>query len=178
MFMELLRKRRSIRRYSDRPVEKEKTDALVEAGLRAPSSRAIRPWEFVVVTDRRLLEDLSKAREHGSSFLAGAPLGIAVCADPGKSDAWVEDASIAAIIIQLAAESVGLCSCWIQIRERMHSPKVSARDYVAGLLHLPPGVMVESVLALGYPAESLTPHPQEKLLYSQAHLGVFGTRYH
>lgn len=177
MLMKLLRERRSIRRYLDRPVEKEKIDHLVEAALRSPSSRAIYPWEFVVVTDRHLLGDLARAKEHGASFLAGAPLGIVVCADSGKSDAWVEDAAIAAIIIQLAAESMGLGSCWIQIRERRHSPDLTARDYVAGLLSLPPGVMVEAILAIGYPAESPHPHPPEKLLHSQVHRERFGTRY-
>jgi nitroreductase len=177
MFMHLLQQRRSIRLFSDRPVEREKIDALVEAALRAPSSRGINPWEFVVVTEKPMLADLAKAKEHGSSFLAGAPLGIVVCADFGKSDVWVEDASIAAIIIQLAVVSLGLGSCWIQIRERMHSAEVSAQDYVAGLLRLPPGVMVEAMLAIGYPAEAKKPHPREKLRYTQAHQGIFGKQY-
>jgi nitroreductase len=176
MFMELLQKRRSIRLYEDRPVEEDKIEALVEAALRSPSSRAIYPWEFVVVTDRRMLADLSRSKEHGASFLAGAPLGIIVCADPGKSDAWIEDASIAAIILQLAAESLGLGSCWIQIRERPHSATVSARDYVAGLLGLPPGVMVEAIVAIGYPAESKRPRSRAKLLFGQVHRERFGRR--
>ncbi|RMG75366.1 MAG: NAD(P)H-dependent dehydrogenase/reductase, partial [Nitrospirae bacterium] len=52
MFIELLRKRRSIRRYQDREVEREKIELILEAALRSPSSRSLNPWEFVVVTDR------------------------------------------------------------------------------------------------------------------------------
>jgi nitroreductase len=177
MFMALLEKRRSIRRFHDRPVEKEKLDLLVEAALRSPSSRGINPWHFVVVTERRLLADLAQAKPHGSSFLAKAPLAIVVCADSTKSDVWVEDASIATTIIHLAAASLGLGSCWIQLRKRMHSDTQTAQDYVAGLLKLPAGVMVEAMVAVGYPDEAKAPHPRETLLFSQVHAQGFGTAY-
>jgi len=115
MFLSLVTKRRSIRKYQEKPVEAEKIDILIETVLRSPSSRGLNPWEFVVVTDQGLLEKLSKAKPHGASFLKNAPMGIVVCADPEKCDVWVEDASIASIYIHLATESIGLGSCWIQI---------------------------------------------------------------
>jgi nitroreductase len=177
VFISLLQKRRSIRRFLAQPVEKEKVNLIVEAALRAPSSRGQNPWQFVVVSDRPMLERLAQAKEHGSSFLKDAPLGIVVCADSSKSDVWVEDASIATIIIQLAAESLGLGSCWIQIRQRPHAQERTAQEYVAGLLGLPPGVMVEALVAIGYPAEAKLPHPKENLLWLQAHEGVFGKPY-
>jgi len=119
MFLSLIQKRRSIRRYLPWPVEKEKIDVLIEAALRAPSSRGFNPWKFIFVTDRDVLKRLSVTKEHGSSFLRNATLGIVVCADTEKSDVWVEDASIASIFIQLAAESIELGSCWIQIRRNI-----------------------------------------------------------
>ena len=177
MFMDLLRRRRSIRHFEDQPVESEKIEALIEAALRSPSSRGINPWEFVVVTDRRMLAALAGAKPHGSSFLGGAPLGLVVCADTRKSDVWVEDASIATLILHLAAESLGLGSCWIQVRERAHSKGRSAQDHVAGLLKLPAGVMVEAMLAIGYPAESKPPHPADALNWPQVHRETFGRPY-
>ena len=69
MFIELLRKRRSIRQFEDREVEKEKIDLLVESMLRSPSSRSLYPWEFVVVTDPALIADLARAKPHGASFM-------------------------------------------------------------------------------------------------------------
>jgi nitroreductase len=177
MFMTLLQKRRSIRRFLDKPVESDKLALLVEAALRSPSSRGVNPWEFVVVRDRGMLESLARAKAHGSLFLAGAPLGIVVCADSRKSDVWVEDATIAAIILQLAAESLGLGSCWIQVRDRPHTSERTAQAYVAELLHLPAGVMVEAMVAIGYPAESKPPHARETLGWSQVHAETFGRPY-
>lgn len=118
MFMSLIQKRRSIRRFLAKQVEPEKMDLLAEAALRSPSSRGLRPWEFIFVTDRSLLEKLSRAKSYGSSHLKNAPLAIVVCADPAKCDVWIEDSSIASTFIQLAAESLGLGNCWIQIREK------------------------------------------------------------
>jgi nitroreductase len=177
MFMSLIRKRRSIRQFKAAPVEKEKVDLLVEAALRSPSSRGSTPWQFVVVTDRGMLERLSRAKSHGSAFLKDAALSIVVCADATKSDVWVEDASIATVMIQLAAESLGLGSCWIQIRERMHDQTQTAQGYMAGLLQLPPGLMVEAMVAIGYPAETKPPRAEADLAYSQVHGGVFGTSF-
>ena len=120
MFLSLAQKRRSIRKYKDKEIEAEKIDSMVEAVLRAPTSRGKNSWEFVVVTDPDLLETLSRAKPQGAKFLKNAALGIVVCADANKTDVWIEDASIASIYIHLAAVSLGLGSCWIQIRKRMH----------------------------------------------------------
>jgi len=89
-FLSLIQKRRSIRKFLAKPVEEEKIDFLIEAALRAPSSRGFNPWEFVIVTERDLLKKLSDAKMHGSEFLKNAPLGIVVCAAPEKCDVWVE----------------------------------------------------------------------------------------
>lgn len=174
MYFELIEKRRSIRRYAETPIPKDKIDRLKEAVLRAPSSRGVNPWEFVFVTDRDLLSALARAKPHGSSFLAGAPLGVVVCADPSKSDVWVEDASIATIFIQLAAEALGLGSCWIQIRERMHTEDKSAADFIADRLHLPGHLAVEAMVAVGFPAEQKTPHPKDSLQFEKIFLNRYG----
>jgi nitroreductase len=174
MFLSLVQKRRSIRRYQDKPVEKEKIELLIEAALRSPSSRGFNPWEFIVVTDRGLLEKLSKAKPHGASFLKNAPLGIVVCADPEKCDVWVEDASIASIFLHLAAESLDLGSCWIQIRMRMHDQTKTAQEYVQELLNIPGNLNVESMIAIGYPAESKPPHRKENLPYEKVYYNEYG----
>jgi len=174
MFLSLVQKRRSIRQYSERPVEKEKIDLLMEAALRSPSSRGFNPWEFIVVTDRDLLEKLSKAKTHGASFLKNAPLGIVVCADPEKCDVWIEDASIASILLHLAAESLELGSCWIQIRMRMHDQTKTSQEYVQELLNIPGNLNVESMIAIGYPAESKPPHRKENLPYEKVYYNEYG----
>ena len=174
MFMDLIRSRRSIRRYQDRPVEDEKIDLLVEAALRSPSSRGFNPWSFVVVRDPETLSELAQAKPHGASFLARAPLGIVICADPTVSDVWVEDASIAALYLHLAATDLGLGSCWIQLRKRDHGAGGSARDHVAGRLGLPDGLDVLAIMAIGYPREEKTPHPTESLQMEKISWERFG----
>lgn len=174
MFLSLIQKRRSIRKFLKKPVEKEKIDMLIEAALRAPSSMGSRPCELIIVSERDLLEKLSMAKQHGSTFLKNAPLGLIVCADPDKSDVWVEDASIVSIFIQLTAESIGLRSCWIQIRERMHNESQTAQEYISKLLNIPEKIKVESIVAVGYPDEQKPPHKKETLKYEKVYLNSYG----
>ncbi|MBT0664451.1 nitroreductase family protein [Geobacter pelophilus] len=162
--IELLRKRRSIRKFSSEKIPHDAIELLLEAALRAPSSRGINPWEFVLVDDPQVIAHLAKAKQHGSEFLKNAPLAIVVCADSSKSDVWVEDCSIAAIIIQLTAQSLGLGSCWAQIRNRQHdSGDKTAETYVQELLGLPEQVKVECILGIGHPAEKKLPVSANKL---------------
>ncbi len=167
MFLDLLKKRRSIRQFMEKPVEKEKIDLLVEAMLRSPSSRGLNPWEFVVVTNGEMIDELAKAKAHGSSFLKNGPLAIVVCGDPTRGDVWVEDCSIAALIIHLAATDLGLGSCWIQIRQRDHDGKISAEEYVKKLLGLRENLMVEAIIAIGYPKEEKPGHPHSSLPFDK-----------
>jgi len=167
--LDLLKSRRSIRKYQDKQVEKEKVDAIIKGALLAPSSRSRRPWEFVVVTDKEILKNLSQCREHGSQFLAGAPMGIVVIADPEVCDVWIEDASITSIIIQLTTQSLGLGSCWIQVRERFNSDNVKAEEHIKETLGIPEKYHVECIIATGYPAEQKKPYDEGELLYNKIH---------
>jgi nitroreductase len=173
MLYDLLKSRRSIRSFLDREVEKEKADIILKSALLSPSSRSIRPWEFIAVTNENLLMQLSRCKEHGSQFLAGAPLGIVVIADPQACDAWIEDASIASIIIQLAAQSLGLGSCWIQVRERYHSRDKKAEDFIKEVLGIPEKYSVECIVAIGYPAEVKKPYDENGLLYGKLHFDKY-----
>ncbi len=173
MFIELIEKRRSIRKFTSQKIAPEVREKLIEAALRSPSSRSINPWRFIVVEDPGLLEKLSKAKPHGASFVGKAPLAMVVCADTGQSDVWVEDTSIAAIFIQLAAEDLGLGSCWSQVRKRMHGEHKSADDYIKDLLELPDTWRVASIIAIGYPDEKKAGHSKTSLPYDK----VFYNRY-
>ncbi|MBU1171123.1 MAG: nitroreductase family protein [Proteobacteria bacterium] len=177
MFMSLIRNRRSIRSFSDKEIEPEKIALLIEAALRSPSSRSLNPWEFVLVRDKGMLDQLSSSKPHGATFLKHAPLGIVVLADPKKCDVWVEDASIASTYIQLAAENLGLTSCWIQIRNREFGPGKMACEQVADLLNIPAHIEVESIIAIGYPVDSLPGHPKESLDYTKVHDGIYGKNF-
>ena len=167
MFTEIAKKRRSVKKYTPQQVEQEKIDAIIEAALRAPSGKAARPWEFVVVKDKELLEKLSVAKPVGAEFGKGASVGIVVCADPSKSGLCVEDCAIAAVSMQYAAHSMGLGSRWSQMRGNNHNDSKSSRDYIAELLGLPDNLDVECIIAIGYPGEEMVPYSKEDLHYGK-----------
>ena len=172
--IELLRSRRSIRSYLDRPIAPEKLELLKEAVLRSPTSRNIDPWEFIFVDDRELLPRLAVCKPHGARFLEHAPLGIVVCGDSEASDVWIEDCSIASIIVQMVAQSLGLGSCWIQVRNRRYNDRATSERYVQDVLGIPDHVRVESIIAVGYPAEERPPKPKEDLKPEKLHSNTYG----
>lgn len=173
MFMSLIRPRRSIRKYEQKQIEQEKIDLIVEAALRSPSSRSLNPWQFIVITDQDILKKLAESKEHGSEFIGDAPLGIAVIADPERCDVWIEDCSIASIFIQLAAQSLGLGSCWIQIRKRMRSNNETSEVYVRKILGIPDNLVVESLIVIGYPSENKKGHAEKSLQVSKIHKNTY-----
>jgi len=173
MFLPLIQKRRSIRKYQNKAIEQAKIDILIETMLRAPSSRGINPWEFILVDQAKTIEYLAKAKKHGSSFLKNASLAIVILGDTDKSDMWIEDTSIAATYIQLAVEDIGLSSCWIQIRNRPHDESQSGHDYIAEHLKVPHPFKVSSIIAIGYPDEQKNPHKKEDLKREKIHYNQF-----
>ncbi len=176
MFFDILKKRRSIRRFTDQPIEKEKIDGLMKAALLSPSSRGIRPWEFVVIDDRETLTALSQCKPHGAGFLKGAALGIAVVADRSKSDVWMEDAAIASVYLLLATEALGLGACWTQIRKRNYTEEITAADRVIELLGLPADCAVEAIIAVGYPAEEKRAYTDDDLKWEKVHYNRYGQK--
>lgn len=176
MFIDLLRSRRSIRQFAKKPIEQEKLDILLEAMLRSPSSRSLNPWEFVVISEPETINKLAQAKVHGSRFIKNAALAIAVCADPATSDVWVEDTSIASLILHLTAADLGLGSCWVQIRLREHSDKMSSEHYVKEVLGLKDSLVVEAILAIGYAAEEKPGHASSTLLFERVSYERYGQR--
>ncbi len=156
MLRDLLQQRRSIRSFTDAPVSKEAIDILLQCALLSPSSRSIRPWEFIVVDEPELIRKLSRAKEHGSAFMAGAPAAIVVAGLPEVSDVWIEDSAIAASNLLLAAEDLGLGACWIQIRLRTSADGGSSEEYVRETLNIPASRSVEAVIALGHPNQRMS----------------------
>lgn len=167
--LELLKQRRSIRKFQPRAVEPEKVEQLIEALLRAPTSRNLQPGQFIVVDDPQLIKSLARSKAHGTGFLETAALAVVIAADPQRSDVWIEDSSIAAIIVQLAAEELGLKSCWGQLRMRPHNDELSASDYVKQLLDIPAGFEVPIVIGIGYPDEEKEGHARDSLSDEKIH---------
>lgn len=171
--LDLLRQRRSIRKFQSRTIEPEKVELLTEALLRAPTSRNLQPCQFILVDDAQLIQKLSRSKAHGTGFMETAALAVVITADPGRSDVWTEDSSIAAIIVQLAAEELGLKSCWGQLRMRPHNDEQSASDYVKKLLDVPSEFEVPIIIGIGYGEEEKDGHPRESLPDEKIHRNRF-----
>jgi len=167
-FKDLAIKRRSHRKFEERPIEQEKIDSLLQTVLMAPAGKRANEWQFYVVTDKEKALKLSECKQFGAAFVKEAPLNIVVTADTSKSDVWIEDCSIAAIYLQLAAEDLGLGSCWSQVRQRASMTEgVMAEDYIKELLGIPEGFAVECIISIGYPADERQPYNLEKLPYDK-----------
>ena len=162
-FVQLLRNRRSIRQFKQQTLPDATVKQLQEALLRAPTSRGKNPWSFIFIDDHELLEKVSRAKMHGSSFLSGAALGVVVCADEAISDVWIEDCAIAAITLQYAAQELDLGSCWAQIRNRPHDNNSSAEDYLKNLLKIDAEFKILCVIGVGFPAEMKPGHDLTQL---------------
>ncbi len=150
--LDVLYNRRSTRKFSEIKVEEEAIHHLLKAALLSPSSKNSQPWEFIVVDHPELLIQLSMAKPHGACLLKHAPLAVVVAGDKTKSDVWIEDCSIASIILQLAAEELGLGSCWVQIHRRYHDDDQTANEFISELLNIPEHLEVLSVVGIGYKA--------------------------
>ena len=165
--LDLIRNRRSARKFAGRKISAEVVGLLQESLLRSPTSKNNRPWEFIFVDDAGLLTQLSACKPHGAAFLKDAPLAVVLVADEGKSDVWVEDCSIAAITLQYVAQSMDIGSCWIQVRKRIHESGESAEAAVRATLGIPENLRVASIIALGYRVEERAPVPKDKLEYQK-----------
>lgn len=172
-FEDLVCRRRSIRKYQDRPVEEEKLEKILKVALMAPSSKRCQPWHFLVVSEKDKLQKMSVCREMGCAFLDNAPMAIIILADESLSDVWVEDASIAASYIQLAAEDLGLGSCWVQVRNRLKSEDLTTENYLKEMINAPENMRVECIIAVGYKLEEKSPFDESKLKWEKVKRNSF-----
>ena len=158
-FFETVAARRSIRRYQNRPVEKEKLSRILEAARLAPSADNRQEWRFVVVQKRDTIEKLGDA-VYRQTFVTKAPVIIACCAARSEyplkcgHPAYAIDIGIAGDHITLAAAALGLGTCWIGDFQE---------DRVREILNIPDSVRVVELLTLGYPDENPSPRPRKDL---------------
>jgi nitroreductase len=162
---DIIKKRRSIRHFTSQKIEKEKTDAILEAAMYAPSAVNKQPWHFIVIDDRQIMKKIMEVHPHSKMFET-ANVGILVCGDlQQQHDAgyWIADCAAATQNILLAATAFGLGSCWVGIY-----PREVRMTAMKEIFSLPSHVEAFSLVALGYPAEEKkTPerfHPEKIFL--------------
>ncbi len=152
--LDVMKKRRSIRAYTDREVTDEQVRYILEAAMAAPSGNNRQPWEFVVIRERGLKKDL--ARTHSWSYMAeDASVVFAVCGNEGASRHWIEDTSAATQNMLLTVTALGLGAVWVGVY-----PDSARETYVRQVLGIPDHLRVLCLVPVGYPAESKPPRTQ------------------
>ena len=147
--MEAILTRRSIRKYTKQPVSDEVLKELLEAAMYAPSASNQQPWCFVVIKDRKILNEIPKYHTY-AQMLKEAPVAILVCchSDLQSGEFGVQDCSAATQNILLAAHAKGLGAVWLGVYPT--EPLVTATKK---LLNLPKHIIPISLISIGYPAE-------------------------
>jgi len=171
--IDLLRTRRSIRKFTEQTIEPEKLEILREAILRAPTSKNSNACEFVFIDEPELLHKLALCKPHGAAPLQTAKLAVVVLVDESKTVAWIEDASIAAFVTHITAHSLGLGSCWIQIRGREYSEEKTSEAFVCETLNIPKEFRVLSIVAIGYAQRTQEGKPFSELNFGKIHINGF-----
>ncbi|EGK02057.1 nitroreductase family protein [Dysgonomonas gadei] len=172
-FQQLIISRRSTRKFTDEPLSPEQVETIMKAVLMSPSSKSANPWQFLLIEDKEMLDKLSYCKKSSSRLIAGCALAIVVLADPLTSDVWIEDSSIASIMVQLQVEDLGLGSCWVQVRERYTMSDTPSDEYIRELFDIPMQLQVLSVIAIGHKAQERPPFDEEKLQWEKIHIGKF-----
>ena len=172
-FEDLLIKRRSIRKFKDELLLPEETELILKAALLAPTSKNSHSWQFIVVEDKEILQELAKCKPQASNFIEDCALAVVVLGNSLVSDVWIEDASIASIAMQLQAEDIGVGSCWVQVRERDHNENISAADYIRNILEVPMPYEVLSIITFGKKQKERRPNNVENLTWENVHIGEF-----
>ena len=148
MFIDIARSRHSSRLFTSEPLLPREMELIMEAGDLAPSSRSRRPVRLIPVVDEGLIRRLAMCKDSGTRALETATFAVIVAADPKVSDVWIEDCSIATIMMQMEAEDLGIGSCWIQIRLRKVGD-TDSEDFVIREAGLDTGLKVMSIIAFG-----------------------------
>lgn len=155
---ELMLKRRSVRKYKEQPVEKEKIDKLLHYAMSAPSAVNRQPWEFYVVTNKDMLQQICDA---GRYTKHNSPLKIIVCGNKKRflptnlKEYWIQDCSAAIENILLGVVDLGLGACW----EGAYPQTVIVENLIK-LLEMPEELIPLAVISIGYPDEDKEPMDQ------------------
>lgn len=168
--LETMLGRRSVRAYTDEPVAEDDLEKILDAGMLAPSGKGIRPWHFIVVTDPAHIKALIGCRKGGPKMLETATAVICVLGDTRKSDTCIEDSSVVLDQMHLMAGTLGLGSCWLQVRLRPSEEEgTSTEEFLRQRLGFPEEMELEAMLVLGHPAQKPAAHTLEELPQGRVH---------
>ena len=166
--LDAIRKRRSHRKYSTKPVENEKINEILFAAMCSPSAHHKDPWHFIVVKNKEMKDKLSMATNY-AAFAKDAPVIIVITADKDIAYRLVEDASIAGAHIYLETTNQKLGTCWVQVMGMETLQGTDSETYVREILKIPSNQSVLCFMPIGYPAEDIPEHGDVRMVKEKIH---------
>ena len=156
--LDVIRKRRTVRKFTDQEVSREQIDLLLELAMCAPNRLNHQPWHFVVIQDKSVQKRFADfLRIH--SYLEDASAVIVACANPKASTTWAMDVSAAVENLMIGATALGLGTAWVGSPDTVTWSMFE--EAVRDSLAIPIDVRIVALLALGYPAKEPVPHSRE-----------------
>jgi nitroreductase len=171
--------RRSVKAYTNQPISKEAIEKIIQAGSYAATGRNAQSPIILAITNKQVRDEMSKLNAkvmgapEGTDPFYGAPVVLVVLADKSRNT-YVYDGSLVMGNLMLAAESLGLGSCWIQVRERFTASGVPSNEYVHEVLDIPLHLQVLSIVAVGHKGMERKPFNEEHLQWEKIHLDKYG----
>lgn len=164
---DVFKKRRSVRKYTDKEVTDKQIKEILSAAMVAPSANHVKPWKFIVVKDKNTLSRLSKIGMW-QKFIVNSAVSIIVTANPRDTDKWVQDCSIASAHIYLESANQGLGSCWANVMSDPMKENKKER-LVKNVLNIPDTHRVLCIMAIGYPAKNIKEHSEDEYRENRVH---------
>lgn len=154
MLLDIVKKRRSIRKFSDEKVSDDDIKKILEIALHAPTAKNRNAVRYIVVKDKNRLEELSNYKVRNASFIKNAGAAIAVVSDKNIApNTYYQDACIAATFLMLAVTDIGLGSTWVNVVDAVHESGKSAKDFLREFFDLDENYDVECIIAIGHIGE-------------------------
>lgn len=169
--LEAIHTRRSIRKYTEKPISSEVIKEILSAAMSAPSAVNAQTWTFIVIDDRKILDEVPNFSPY-AGMCRGAPLAILVCGDTTQEKAagfWVQDCSAATQNLLLATHALGLGAVWTGI--------YPMPDRISGFrkaFELPEHIIPLGLVVIGYPAQK--PEPQNRYKEEKVYHNKYGQK--
>ena len=164
--LKVIKKRRSHRKFIQKPVDDETINEILKAAMFSPTARHTRAWEFIIVKDKKIRDDLAAMKLH-SSFANQAPVIIVLVSPDWQY--WVQDMSIIGEAIYLETTNQGLGTCWIEVYDSKTYDQSDAEKYVKKILSVPDDKRVLCFFPIGYPEINLPEHNSSEFERAKVH---------
>ncbi len=171
--LEILCQRRSVRVFTEEVINEEMQNKIIKAGLLAPTGMGKQTVEFIIINDKNKIIELVDVKKHSSKPFKTATFAIIVLGNTQETDTWIEDASLAAMYMQLQITHLGLGSTWIQVDKRDNYQGQASAQFLRERFHFPQHLQPLCVLAIGHKEENPQAYSVENINFSSVHFGKY-----